>query len=616
MRFISRLLFSWTFFIFLVVQHVAQHVDDVDVEVAQAILPFLPLLLSVAALTYLVQDMILSQPIPDASFQVIASNPVGWAKSGTLVTTGAPITALTPLGVCVMDRPQASPGSGIFGGHLPLAFLASVISFVLIVRFSSCRALARHCPQPSEGFQVSLPRMGTVSESQPTASTCCSYIPSIPSTKKSENAATTATLLQILPSPVLAPPPVEDDPTRSPGSDQNTDQLPPLLGWNFTSSSAFDDEDDDDVFDDDDDDLWWNADDNELIQIKEVSRGVVAFPLPAEHEAEEEEDVVLTSTPATTFGPGIRPLMPTGHLNPNIEFLELGSNEEAIEFSSCGDEKDENTTPTSPPAPIRAPRIRLRVPAEQPRPNIELLQPRPGQNSIPFPSREDYDDADEAQAVRQRRPSTTRALAPSRSLPPIPTVWWSSNVGRAQGPTPLPVCLEEEEEEESLDQHQVPPPTSNPSPDTSTSSSRSAVESPIDASGKPSAMKKVDGERKMATVSFLHFKEVRDLPVTICDWKSRRRFVSEEEEEELAAEHLMLKDLLEPDTEEAEEITWSPLQQSEPQPWPSLLSRDAEPQNHAVVEQASRGTRLRNMLNKMSPLRFGKRLCKKKTGSL
>ncbi|KAG8934692.1 hypothetical protein FRC00_011873 [Tulasnella sp. 408] len=583
----------------------ADLVDDVDVEVAQAILPFLPLLLSVAALTYLVQDMILSQPIPDASFQVIASNPIGWAKSGTLVTTSAPITALTPLGVGVIDRPRASAGSGIFGGNLPLEFLVSVISFALIVSFSSRRAVARHRP---------------ISESQPTAFTCCSYVPSIPSTKKSENAATTATLLQILPGPgpVLAPPPpVEDDPTRSPESDQNTDQLPPLLGWNFTSSSAFEDEDDDDVFDDDDDDLWWNADDNELIQIKEVARGVVAFPSPAEHEAEEDEGVVLTSTPATTFGPGIRPLIPTGHLNPNIESLELGSNQEAIEFPSCGDEKDGNTTPTSPPAPTRAPRIRLRVPTEQPEPKIELFQPRPGQNSIPFSSREDDDDDDEAQAVRQRRPSTTRAPAPSRPLPPIPTVWWTSKVGYMQGPTPLPVCLEEEDkEEESLDQDQLRLPTSNPSPDTSTSSTSIAVKSPISASVKPSAMKTVDGERKMATVSFLRFKELRDLPVTICGWKSRRRFVSEEEEEELDAEHLALKNLLEPGVEEAEEITWLPMVHSEPQSQQSLLSGGAEPQNHAVVERASRGARLQKMLTKISPLRFGKRLFKKKTGPL
>ncbi|KAG9046015.1 hypothetical protein FS837_005236 [Tulasnella sp. UAMH 9824] len=438
--------------------------------------------------------------------------------------------------------------------------------------------------------------------------------------KKSESVATTATLHQILPcdqAPVLAPPPPgEDNLTKSPGPDQNIDQLFPLLNWNFTSSSALGAEDDVGVFDDDyDEDLWWNAEDDETIQLKEVSRGVVPFPSPAEHEAEEDEDVVqLTSTPAPTFGPGIRPLIPTGQLNPNIESLEIRSNQEAIGFPSSDDEEDEATAPTSPPAPRGKPRIRLQVPAEKPRPTIELLQSRPGHNSIPFPSREgeDGDDDDDDQALRQRRPSFTR---PSRPLPPTPTAWRSSSLGRMHGPTPLPVCLEEEEEEEESDQDQLPLPTSNPSPDTSTSSTSTAVEPYTNASGKPSAMKKVKGPRKMATVSFLHFKEVRDLPVTICDWKSRRRFVSEEEEE-LDVEHRMLENLSGSEVEEAEEVTWLPLEQSVPQSQPSLLSPGGEPQNHAAVERASRGTRLRKMLTKMSPLRFGKRLFKKKTGPL
>lgn len=297
--------------------------------------------------------------------------------------------------------------------------------------------------------------------------------------------------------------PVVDIPPSLPEPCQDGELHLPLLGWNFTSSVS-EYEDDDDVFDDDNDDqLWWDTDDNQPIQIKEVPRGVVPLPSRVEGEAERAEPVAPTSTPAPTFGPGSRPLIPTGRLNLNIESLQTLPNQKFTDFSSSDDEKYEDTAPTSTlvPAVLGASRGRLRIPVENLETNLEVLQPRLAQETTPFPSREDGDDDDDDQAARQRGPSFTSALAPSRPLPPIPSPWRNPNVQRMQLRTPLFTYIEEEEEEEEdyPDQDRLPLSTLKPSRDAWTSSTSTTVESSVNVSGKPSAMKKMNGKRKMAS---------------------------------------------------------------------------------------------------------------------
>ncbi|KAG9045264.1 hypothetical protein FS837_006724 [Tulasnella sp. UAMH 9824] len=551
MNFISRLLRSWTFFLFLVIQRVN------DSEVTKALLPFLPLILSVVATTCLIHDLILSQPLPHTTSQTTSSSSVNWPKSGAWVITGAPITTLTPLSVGVLDRPQASTWSGALRGCAPLALLALAIFIALIAWFSSRHSVARDLPAPSLPLLTKnirrLPSFSTVHqhsptplapESQPTDFACPS---SIPSPGESETAATTSPLHQALSynqNPAPTPPSsAVDSPPRLPDPDQDGEPRLPLLGWSFTSS-AVEDEDEEDEFDDDDDDqLWWEAEDDQPIQIKEVARGVVPPPSRVEDEAEEGEDVAPTSTPATTFGPGIRPLIPRGHLNPNIEALQVHPNQETIAFPSFGSEKDANTAPTSTLLPAGASRGWLRVPNEKPKTNIELLQPRLGWRAIPYPSHEDEDD----EAARQRLPSFTRPSAPSRPLPPIPAPWRCPNVQRMLLRTPLPAWIEEEEEkeEDSPGQDRLPLSTSKPGREASTSTTSTAFESPANATftnspGKLSAVNKV--------VSFLHFTKGR--------------------------------------------------------------------QDHEATKRVSHSSRLRKVLSKIPPLRFGKQFFKKKTEPL
>ncbi|KIO26085.1 hypothetical protein M407DRAFT_235859 [Tulasnella calospora MUT 4182] len=645
MHFISRVLLSWTLFLFLVVQGLD---DD---NVIKTLLPFLPLILCAVASTYLVHDTILSRLPPHATSEIISSTSVDWAKPSPLVNSAAPITTLTTQGV--IDRPEVSIWRGLFTGYALLAFMAVAISITLIARRSIRHTVTLNHPVlPPSQVEPAIRRPPTFSTAQrygaarlgPKAQTtdfaCPSYLPYGVLSKGPENETTAAALSQTLPdhTPVLAPPPaVDNDLHKSIESDQSFDETLPLLGWNFTTSSTFQEEDGDDVdhdVHDDDDEIWLDPEDDEQIQIKEVARGIVPFPSHVEDEAEAGEEV----PPAPPVPARVQELIPTRGINPSIELRQPRATQEAIAFPSREDEKHQGPAPpTSTPAPTGAPRVRLGVPAAKPSPKIQSLKARPAQEGIPFPLRKDEDDED--QGVQQRRPSSARS--PSRPRPRIPTGWRNPNTEVKQGLKPLPACVEEEEEEEdSSDQDRNPSSTSKPNRDASTSTTSTAVGTPTvaevqNACEKRSAMKKKrNSKKKTATVSFVHFTEVRDVPKTICDVNARAgRFVSMQDEEGLEREYRLLKNLLGPEDEEVEENRWIPLESEEPELQPSLLSWNTVPQDGAgplqdnagplqddaapeAPETINRSARLRKMFHKLSPLRFGKRLFKKKTGPL
>ncbi|KIO26072.1 hypothetical protein M407DRAFT_24631 [Tulasnella calospora MUT 4182] len=632
MKFISRVLLSWALFLFLVVQGLD---DD---NVIKTLASFAPLVLSVVATTYLVHDLILCQILPDPTSDTTSSSSVDWAQPSALVITRAPIATLTPLSAGVIDKPEVSIWPGLFSEYTLLAFLAVAISVALIAWRSSRHTVALDHPAlfPSqlEPTICRLPssftahRCGTARlapKAQPISFTCLSYLSYSPSQSGPES-TTTEALNQTLPNhgPVVTlPPPIEDDPPRSTESDQNIEQLLPLLRWNFTLSSAFEEEGDDDL-DDDKEDLWFDTEDHETLQIKEVLRGVVPCPSRAE---DDDDDAAQASIPAPNPGPCVQVLTPTGKLNPNIEFVQSRLTQGALAFPSCVGGKHENSAPTATPTPQVAPRVRLRVPAAKPSPNIQSLKPRPAPEGIQFPLREDKDEDDKDQAIQPRCPSFVRPPAPSRPLPPIPTGRRKPNIELMQRLKLLPACLEEEEEEEEefSDQDRCPLSTSKPNHDESTSTGTSttstAVETPTSSeahtvSGKPSAMKKNNTKKKTATVSFFHLIEVRDHPMTICDIKARCGFVSEEEEQELDQEYLLLVNLVGSDDEEVEEVRWIPLASEEVESPPSLLSWNAKPQDGAAVEKINPSARLRKVFSKFPPLRSGKRLLEKKTGRL
>ncbi|KAG8899492.1 hypothetical protein FRC00_001356 [Tulasnella sp. 408] len=456
---------------------------------------------------------------------------------------------------------------------------------------------------------------------------CPTHSPYSRPSNDSESGTTFATLNQTgpdHPSAVAPPPPVENESPKLPQPHPNIDELLPLLEWNFTASSAFQDEDEEDMFDEEEEEeQWWDTEDHQPIQVKEVARSVVPFPSHVDDDFEEGEDAVVSSTPtwAPTSGLSSRPFIPTGRLNPNIESLQLGHNQEAIQFPSCDDDDDddEDIAPPSTPAPTGARRARLCVPAQKPDACVQLQLPSAAQGATQVRSYKGKDEDGEDGVIRERHSSVTRPRAPSRPILPIPIGRRNTRIELTQGITPLPTWVEEEEEEEEEDsstQDRHPSSTSNtkPSRDASTSTTSTAVEAPIDSStpnacGKPSAMKKLGAPSKMATVSWLHSVETRDLPVTICDRKARSRFVSEEEERELDEEYLTQKNIAALGDEEAEETDCAPFERGE-------LSWNAEPQENMASKRVERGGRLRKVFAKLSPIRFGKRLFKKRTGSL
>ncbi|KIO26083.1 hypothetical protein M407DRAFT_24641 [Tulasnella calospora MUT 4182] len=604
--------------------------------------------------------------LPHATSETALSGSVRLAKPSGLLTTSAHITTRTPLSAGVIARPEFSTWHGVFNESTTFAFIAAVLSIALIIRLLNRHTVGLDRPAaPSSPLNATITGLPSrlkarqhrtvrlAPKAQPNSFICASYLPYSSSSNGPESATTGAfnqTFVDHI--PVLASPPsFDNNPPKSTESNQSVDETLPLLGWNFTTSSIFQEEDDDVDHDEhDDEEIWLDAEGDEQIQIKEVSRGIVPFPYHVGDEAEAGDDVV----PAPTVPARIQELIPTSlrGINPSIELLQPRATQEAIAFPSREDEKHQGPAPpTSTPAPTGAPRTRLRVPAAKPTPIIQSLKPQPAQEDLPLPSRKDKDENEdgEDQATQQGRPSVTRS--PSRPRLRIPTGWRYPKIEVMQGLKPLPachceardqktstgspeknsfshftVCLEEEEDEEdSPDQDRLPSSTSKPNHDTSTSTTSTAVETPTIAEvqntcGKRSAMKKKTSKKKTATVSFLHFTEVRNAPKTIWDQNARTgRFASMQKEEGLDRQYRLLKNLLGPEYEEVEENRWIPLESEEPELQPSLLSWNAVPQDDAALEAPEAPEKinrsgLRKMFTKLFPLRSGTRLFKEKTG--
>ncbi|KAG8912775.1 hypothetical protein FRC00_003796 [Tulasnella sp. 408] len=612
MQFISRLLLSWALFFFLLVQAVQ---DDSVVAVLLPVL-WLPAILFVAALTYLVYDTIPSRISPNLSPKATILGRVNLPETIAPVAPAVQITPASP-SVDVIDRAQVPTWHGFI---VPLSQID-----------------AREVPKPLQKASVPQRVSGTFpSAIVPTLQRanvfCPTHSPYSRPSNDSESGTTFTTLNQTGPDHASAfalPPPVLNESPKSPQTHPNIDELLPLLEWNFTASSAFQDEADEDMFDEEEEEeQWWDTEDDQPIQVKEVARSVVPFPSHVDDDFEEGEGAVVssTSTWAPTSGLSSRPLIPTGRLNPNIESLQLRPNQESIQFPLCDDDDDEDIAPPSTPAPTGAHRARLRVPAQKPDASVQLHLHGAAQGAIQVRSYKDKDEDGEDRIIRERHSSVTRPRAPSRPVLPIPIGRHNTRIELTQGITPLPTWVEEEEEEEEEDsstQDRHPSSTSNTKPnrDASTSTTSTAVEAPIDSStpnacGKPSAMKKLGAPSKMATVSWLHSVETRDLPVTICDRKARSRFVSEEEEKELDEEYLTQKNIAALGDEEAEETDCAPFERGELSCQQSLLSWNAEPQENMASKRVERGGQLRKVFAKVSPIRVGKRLFKKRTGPL
>ncbi|KIO26068.1 hypothetical protein M407DRAFT_235822 [Tulasnella calospora MUT 4182] len=354
-------------------------------------------------------DTILPQPSADTLSQAFSSSAVSWAnlKPSTLVTSDAPASTLTPLSLGAIDRPEVSNCPGAFDRLAPLGFLAIAIPIAIIVR----TVASDHRAAPSSPQKTTISRFSSLFKARRYGA--AGLFP------KHQRTGFVSSPYLHHHAPVLAPPPRADDgPPLLPELDQTVDQLPPLLGWNFTTSSTFQDEDGCGV--DHDDETWLDAEDNEPLRIKEVVCRIVPFPCRVEDEAEAGEDVAPASTPAPTVHARAREFIPTGEINLNIEFIEPRTTREAIAFPSREDEKHKDLAPTSTPAPTGVPRVQLhrnRAPAAKPNPAIQSLEPRSTQEGILFPSREDENDEDQA---IQQGPSFTRPPSPAASHPRTP----------------------------------------------------------------------------------------------------------------------------------------------------------------------------------------------------
>ncbi|KAG8908107.1 hypothetical protein FRC01_007501, partial [Tulasnella sp. 417] len=527
MKFISRVLVSWTLFVFLVVQSV----DEDNVVVA--LLPFLPLVLSVAVFTYLVRDIILSQPLPGAYSDAGVSNYLGWASPSALVTAGAPITTPTTPYLGTIDKPGNSSWWDIVSGHGALAFLAGAVSTALILCFLNRDPSVRdRSTTPSSPLKPTIRgppsfsaahRNGTtarlVPEGQATPSTCPSHQPRSLSPARPDSGATTGTPNRTLrkPASVLAPPqPVQSSPLQSAEQQRGVDRLLPPLRSRVILSSAFGGGDGDDVIKEEKEELWVDAEEDQQLQPKEVAHRVLPLPSGMDDSDEDEEGEAAISA---TTGLGLRRFIPTGAPNPSIKVLNLRPAQAAITPPSCGDEKDEITAAASTLAPTGASRLQSHVPAERPTPSINSFRPRPLQGGIRFQLREGK--GEQGLAAQQRRPPSGRPPAPSRPLPPLPTDWQNPKGKPKPAPMPLLARVEEEEDVEDeededgsgQDRHALSTP--EPEHDASASTSSTAIETPISPAvynpcRKPSAMKKKGNVPKTAAVSFSHFIGMRE----------------------------------------------------------------------------------------------------------
>ncbi|KAG8904408.1 hypothetical protein FRC01_008737, partial [Tulasnella sp. 417] len=528
MKFISRVLVSWTLFVFLVVQSV----DEDNVVIA--LLPFLPLILSVAVFTYLVRDVILSQPLPGGYSDAGVSNYLGWASPSAVVTAGAPITTPSPPYSGTIDKPEDSSWWDIVSGHGALAFLAGAVSTALILCFlnrdpsvrdrhtiptSPLKPTIRRPPSFSTAHGNGTARL--VPESQATPSTCPPHQPRSLSPARPDSGATTGIQNRTLrkPASVLGPPqPVQSSPLQSAEQQRGVDRLLPPLTSRLILSSAFGEGDGDDVIEEEREELWVDAEEDQQLQPKEVARRILPLPSGMDDSDEDEEGEAAISA---TTGLGLRRFIPTGAPNPSIKVLNLRPAQAAITPPSCGDGKDEITAAASTLAPTGVSRLQSHVPAERPTPSINPFRPRPLQGGTRFQLREGK--GQQGLATQQRHPTSGRPPAPSRPLPPLPTDWQNQKGKPKPAPTPLLAHVEEEEEEEEeedededrLGQGRHSLSTPEPEHDASASTSSTAIETPISPAvynpcKKPSAMKKKGNVPKAAAVSFSHFIGMRE----------------------------------------------------------------------------------------------------------
>ncbi|KAG8897574.1 hypothetical protein FRC01_011281, partial [Tulasnella sp. 417] len=387
------------------------------------------------------RDTILSQ-VPHDTFSQTDS--LNWL--GTLATTGTSTSTLTTLNPGIIDRPEVSGWRGVFDPWTMLVLLATFISLALVTWLltrgpspsSPLKSTTGRFPALFKARRHSLTRL--VPRSQQVDFVCPQDGPYSHSQTGPETGTTTVSLNPTLQNHgcnlAQSPPPVEHRAPKATESEQDIKQRAPVRDSNLTLSSAFREEDDSIIDDEDEEDSWEDAGDAAQVQIKEVARGTLSLQSSnVEDEAEEGVNITSTSTLAPATSQGGRPRIPTGTLNPNIEFLNIHPTQDTSAFPPRGHGKGEGLAANSTPASTAALRVRSRVAAIKPTRLFQFLQSRPLQGGTLPALREDKDSEDQ---VTQQR-SSTRPPAPTRPLPSLPTGGRNPKVEFKQMLSHLPV---------------------------------------------------------------------------------------------------------------------------------------------------------------------------------